>query len=66
MRSVLELMKTKFTILFILNTLVMIGLTYFTLYEIEYHALKIIIVHLIILTAFSIFTLFRLYVKYMS
>ena len=58
-------MKTMFTILFILNTLAIILLANFTMYEIENHALKIIIILLIILAAALIFTLFRLYFSYM-
>jgi hypothetical protein len=59
-------MKTTFTILFIVNTVATILLTYLTLYEIEHSALKIIITIFITLTAVSIFTLFRLYFKYIS
>jgi hypothetical protein len=41
-------------------------LAYFSLYEIDHHAGKIIIIILMGLTAISIFILFRLYFKYMK
>jgi len=59
-------MKTSFALLFILNTVAIILLTYFSLYEIEHHAPKIIIILLIILTAVFIFIFFKLYLRYMS
>jgi len=58
-------MKISFTILLILNTLAIVFFTYSTLYGIEHHALKIIIIILIALIAVSIFIFFRLYVKHM-
>jgi hypothetical protein len=57
-------MKATFTILFILNVLAIILLTYFSLNEMEHQGLKIITVLLIILTTVSIFILFKLYFKY--
>lgn len=59
-------MKTTFTILFILNILAIILLTYLSLYEMEHQGLKIITALLILLTTVSIFTLFRQYFKYIN
>lgn len=59
-------MKIKFTISFILNTVAIILFTYYSLYAMEHHAQKIIIILLVILTAFSIVILFRLYFNFMN
>jgi len=59
-------MKTTFTIIFIVNVLAIILLTYFSLYEMEHQGLIFITVLLIILTTASICTLFRLYFKYIN
>ena len=60
------IMKVKFTILFILNSLAIVLLTYSLLHEIEFHAQINIIILIIILELLSIFTILKLYLKYMG
>jgi hypothetical protein len=59
-------MKRAFAISLILTTAAIILCTYFSLYEIEHHALKIYIIILIVLLAASIFIFCRLYLRYMN
>ena len=57
-------MKAKFIILFIADTVVIILLTYFLLYEIDRHAFPAIIITLIGMTVLAVGLLFRLYLRY--
>jgi hypothetical protein len=57
-------MKAKFIILFIADTIIIILLTYFSLYEIDRHGFSGIIILPIAMAILAVGLLFRLYLSY--